>query len=70
MTVEVFKTNVLTEEDATHIISVLRCHLPESRINFDLEDCDKVLRIEGCTIAVAKIIELLNVRGHHCEILV
>ncbi|MGN6567605.1 MAG: hypothetical protein ACTHJ0_06620 [Flavipsychrobacter sp.] len=69
MTVEVFRTNVLTEEDAVHIISVLRRHLPESRINFDLEDCDKVLRIERCTIAVNKIIELLHVRGHHCEIL-
>lgn len=69
MAVEVFKTNVLTEEEAVRIISALRYHLPESRINFDLDDCDRILRIERCTIAAKKIIELLNIRGHHCEIL-
>jgi hypothetical protein len=69
MLVEVFKTNVGTEEAAGLIILELRCHLPHSKINFDLEDCDKVLRIERCTIHPIRIIELLNTKGHYCALL-
>jgi len=69
MMIEVFKTNVQTEEDAGKAISALQCHLPYSKINFDLEDCDKVLRIEAQHIQPDKIIELLGKHGHHCQLL-
>tara|TARA_Y100000815_G_scaffold223362_1_gene210368 strand:- start:492 stop:752 length:261 start_codon:yes stop_codon:yes gene_type:complete len=45
--VEVFKTNVGNQHLAEKIISELNQLYPEYRINFDLEDCDKVLRIES-----------------------
>jgi len=69
MMIEVFKTNVQTAEDADKAISMLQYHLPYSRINFDLEDCDKVLRIEAQHIQADKIIELLGKYGHHCQLL-
>lgn len=46
-TVEIFKTNVSNHKLANKIISDLKQLYPEYRINFDLEDCDRILRIEG-----------------------
>tara|TARA_R110002050_G_scaffold34230_1_gene86574 strand:+ start:14085 stop:14333 length:249 start_codon:yes stop_codon:yes gene_type:complete len=44
--VEIFKTNVNNQRLASMIISDLNQLYPEYRINFDLEDCDNILRIE------------------------
>lgn len=45
--VEIFKTNVMKEKLAKKIIADLQQLYPDYCINFDLEDADKVLRIEG-----------------------
>lgn len=47
--VKIFKTNVSKEYLANRIIADLNQLYPNYRINFDLEDCDKVLRIESYT---------------------
>ena len=67
--VEVFKTNVEQKEMAEQLVSTLYLRFPLSKINFDLEDCDKILRIEGHQICIQTIIELLNGRGFECEVL-
>jgi len=67
--VEVFKTDVQSIEQSKPLISKLKSNIPGSRVNFDLEDCDKVLRVEGDDFSVEAIIKLLNKNGHHCEIL-
>jgi hypothetical protein len=51
------------------IVGKLLEHFPNSAINFDLEDCDKILRIHGASISNKKIIELLDSYGYHCEVL-
>ena len=51
------------------MIEKLAAILPTAHIHFDLEDCDKILRIESETIAVAGIIFLLKTHGFSCEIL-
>lgn len=45
-TVGVFKTNVDVRSKATAILDEIRRNLPESNPSFDLENCDKVLRVE------------------------
>ena len=45
--IEVFKTNVQEFSEAQKLVALLRKHFPNSKINFDLDDCDKVLRVEG-----------------------
>jgi hypothetical protein len=65
--VEVFKTNVTTKNDAKKIISALQVFLPLAKINFDLEDCDKILRIESSFIDIEKVILLLNKSKFQCE---
>ena len=67
--VEVFKTNVQQHEQAEQLVSVLRDRIDFCKINFDLEDCDKILRVEGKQICVETIIEILGTRGIECEVL-
>ena len=67
--VEVFKTNVLDVERSNLLVERLLFHFPDNKINFDLEDCDKILRVEGKNIISEKIMEILNKEGHSCEIL-
>jgi hypothetical protein len=69
MLVEVFKTNVQEAQQAKLLVDLLLEHLPGGRINFDLEDCDKILRVQRHEISSAEIISLLNQQGFHCEIL-
>ncbi|XCF04796.1 hypothetical protein ABI125_08645 [Tamlana crocina] len=45
--VEIFKTDVNSEPLANEIVCGLNKLYPDCLISFDLEDCDKVLRIES-----------------------
>jgi hypothetical protein len=67
--IEIFKTNVQEEQIANSIIEQLLEHFSEAKINFDLEDCDKILRIESEIIDALKVIQLLNKNDFQCEIL-
>jgi hypothetical protein len=67
--VEVFKTNVQQHEQAEQLVSVLRGQFDFFKINFDLEDRDKILRVEGKQVCVETIIEILNTHGLQCEVL-
>lgn len=68
--ITVFKTNVSTESKAKFVTKIIKSQITECKINFDLEDCDKILRIEGKNINEQKIIELLHVHKIQCEELV
>lgn len=64
--IEIFKTNVLNESDTAIITKNIQEYFHDHQINFDLEDCDKILRIEGNQIESNKIIELLNILNFDC----
>ena len=68
--VEVFKTNVELIEQSQWLINQIICHIPNGTVNFDLEDCDKILRVEAETISNWTIIDLLNKNGFHAEVLI
>lgn len=64
--ISVFRTSVLTWED----INQLRPHLdklPQNKWNFDLEDCDKILRIDSESEISEVIVKLLEEKGYYCE---
>jgi hypothetical protein len=67
--VEVFKTNVQEVDDANMLIQKLRKHFPNYKINFDFEDCDKILRIEGNRINAKVVLEIVWNNGYFCEAL-
>jgi hypothetical protein len=41
--------------------------LPNEKWNFDLKDCDKILRIDSEENIVLKITDLLNMHKFYCE---
>ena len=67
--VEVFKTNVQESREANMLLDMLGQHFPGTKINFDLDDCDKVLRMEGHNIAPQHVVTLVCANGFHCSIL-
>lgn len=64
--IAVFKTNVFTPEDAMQLVNVLKHHYPLSCINFDLHDCDKILRIDGGDHLPGEVIRIVNEHGFSC----
>ena len=68
-TVEVFRTNVQEQDLAKELTMRLLAHFPHHKINFDLQDCDKILRVEGAAISREKIIELITSEGFQCHVL-
>jgi hypothetical protein len=67
--VEVFKTNVQEFSEAQKLLTLLRRHFPGAKINFDLDDCDKVLRVEGNNLPVEKLMTLVIKKGFLCTVL-
>ena len=67
MTVEVFKTNIQQKRTAAKIKMELLLLFPESKINFDLDDCDRILRVESAIENGKKIEEEISKRGFYCE---
>jgi hypothetical protein len=67
--VEVFRTNVRHKRQAKRLLGVLSERFPLFRINFDLEDCDKILRVEGEAICNEQIAGLVAENGYECDVL-
>lgn len=68
--VEVFKTNVQKEKEAELLLEKLQEQFPQYKINFDLADCDKILRVEGKQIQPQNIISIMEKSSYNCEVLV
>jgi hypothetical protein len=66
-TIEVFKTNVESLHAVKRLKLLLEKLLPGCKINFDIEDCDKILRAKGDGVDKEKIIELMNYYNYFCE---
>ena len=67
--VEIFKTNVYAKATAQKLIIVLKEHFPHFKINFDLQDCDRILRVEGYQLEIQKIKSIVNEKGFICEVI-
>lgn len=67
MMIKVYKTNVKNSDMADFITEQLLKRYPGFAINFDLMDCDNVLRVEGQSFQRDDIILFLNKIGYNCE---
>ena len=67
--VESFKTNVQKKAQSKMLLCILSEAFPSFKINFDLSDCDKVLRVEGEIMEPLRIMILVKEYGFECEIL-
>jgi hypothetical protein len=64
--IEIFKTNVQKKSDSNYIIAILKRQFPDFKINFDLEDCDRILRVEASKLEPKFIVDSLNCLGYVC----
>ena len=63
----VFKTSVSSKEGIQHLTSGLNQLLKGSEWNFDLEDCDNILRIDSRADIAETVIHLLQDQGFDCK---
>jgi hypothetical protein len=67
--VEVFKTDVADASQSQLLEYVLSSEFSDYKVNFDLSDCDKILRIESNKINVNKVLSIVNRLGYQCHVL-
>lgn len=63
----VFKTSVKTKMQIKKLKPHIDKILPKAKWNFDLKDCDKILRIDSDENIVLKITDLLDIHKFNCE---
>ena len=67
--VEIFKTNICNATQSAQVIQLLSERFQEYKANFDLDDCDQILRVETAfgVINNTKIKQLLASAGYSCQ---
>ncbi len=69
--IEVFKTDVGEPDKALQVIQLIRTSFQGYQANFDLNDCDNILRVvsNNGQVYAHGIIQLLQQLGLHAEVL-
>jgi hypothetical protein len=67
--IEVLKTDVEDSKRAVELLDQINARFPAYQVNFDLTDCDRILRIkaEDDTVEAVLVIEMLKKLGHKAE---
>ena len=67
---EIFKTNVTESHQAELLIGQIQASFIHCEVTFDLDDCDRILRVKSPeTINPQELINLLGRWGFHAELL-
>jgi|TARA_R100000750_G_scaffold42757_1_gene28182 predicted RNA binding protein with dsRBD fold (UPF0201 family) len=69
LNIEIFKTNIQQHKDAERIAQKIQSFFPDATISFDLEDCDRILRVMTPNNDLNKVPELIKQNGFECEVL-
>jgi hypothetical protein len=69
--IEVFKTDVTTEFEAMFLMKKIHSLYAFFEANFDLSDCDRILRVKGVRdeADICSILSLVRQHGHTVEVL-
>jgi len=62
----VFKTSVSTKRAVEQLKPLINKIIHEIAWNFDLEDCDKILRLDTCSNCSKSVVQLLQEKGFEC----
>ncbi|MEH6308365.1 hypothetical protein RYH73_22100 [Olivibacter sp. CPCC 100613] len=68
--ISVFKTDVSNKKDAEHLIKLLKKQFPEGNFHFDLDDTDKVFRIEYTRDIIGDVLKMFKIKRFTCETLI
>jgi hypothetical protein len=64
--VEVFKTNITDGDHANMLISRIQTTFFDFKANFDLDDCDKILRVTCETGAIHAVLVIEFLKSFNC----
>jgi hypothetical protein len=69
--IEVFRTNVTSERHANMLLHQIHTTYADYEANFDLDDCDKILRVKcnGRSVDPAQLIDMLKDYGFDADVL-
>ena len=67
MEVLILKTNIRYKKQVNKVAPLLNERNSIARWNIDLNDIDKVLRIESDDMALTEIVQLIEEAGFYCE---
>lgn len=67
MEILIFKTSVNDKSDITKMKPHIDALVQDGRWNFDLDDCDKIFRVETDKDIYSSIVLLFNGMGYYCE---
>lgn len=67
--IEIFKTNLINAKQCNDVKATLKQVLPNARIVFDLEDCDRILKIDVQHLNAGVIKQIIRSQGYEIEIL-
>lgn len=67
MEILVFKTDVTSKKKVSKVSPLLTSFPTIQQWNFDLDDCDKVLRVVGNGLAPGFVESLLHTAGFNCQ---
>ena len=67
MNIEIYKTDIRTKEEASFITALLQFVISDCIMNFDLEDCNHILRIETNRDIKEMVYRVFNKQGFYCQ---
>ena len=67
MEILVFKTNVTSRKKVSMVASLLTSFPSIRQWNFDLDDCDKILRIEAAGLSPGLVEQMMLKAGFDCQ---
>lgn len=69
--IEVFKTDVDCTAHAGVLVDIIQDLFPHYRANFDLQDCDRILRVVSTDgpIEAERLVQLVRTYGYSAELL-
>jgi hypothetical protein len=65
--IHIFKTSVKTDRDVVKLKPGINNLASDIKWNFDLEDCDNILRIDSSKISPKMVIKLLKESKFECQ---
>ena len=65
--ISIFETSVTNTSEIENLKPLLDINLKNAKWNFDLEDCDNILRIDGSDELIQLTIKLLKDNGFGCQ---
>ncbi|MEN2401632.1 hypothetical protein GKZ90_0017715 [Flavobacterium sp. MC2016-06] len=67
MDIEVYKTDVKTKEDATHIVTLLQFVISDCIMHFDMKGSDPILKIQTNREIKEMVYGVFNKHGFYCQ---